>query len=45
MIKKKLCGFSIGLGILVLGFLRGGAQICGISENESLFSKGKVTKL
>ena len=39
VIKKKPCGFSIGLGCLVLEFLWGVAKICGICE--SLFSKGK----
>ena len=45
MTKKKSYGFSIGLGFLVLAFLRGVAKICGISKGESLFSKGKVTNL
>ena len=45
VIKKKLCGFSIGLRFLVLEFPRGVAQICGISRGESLFSKDKVTNI
>ena len=43
VIKKKSCGFSIGLGFLALEFPRGVAQICGIFRGESLFHKGKVT--
>ena len=43
MIKKKSCGFFIGLRFLVLEFPRGVAQSCGISKGKSLFSKGKVT--
>ena len=45
VIKKKSCGFSIGLRFLVLEFPMGVAQICGISRSESLFSKGKVTNI
>ena len=45
VIKKKSCGFSIGLGFLVLAFPRGVAQICGISMGESLLYKGKVTNI
>ena len=44
-IKKKSCGFSIGLRFSVLEFPRGLAQICGISRGESLFFKGKVTNI
>ena len=40
VIKKKSCGFFIGLGFLALKFPRGVAQICG-----SLFSKSKVTDI
>ena len=45
VIKKKSCRFPIGLGCLLLEFIRGVAQICGISKGESLFSKRKVTNL
>ena len=45
VIKKKSCGFSIGFEFLVLEFPRGVAQINGISRDESLFSKGKVTNI
>ena len=45
VIKKKSCGFSIGLGFLVLAFPSGVAQICGIFMGESLFYKGKVTNI
>ena len=41
VIKKKSCGFSVGLGFLVLEFLRGVAQMCGVSKSESLFFKDK----
>ena len=45
VIKKKSCGFSIGLRFMMLGFPLGVAQIYGISRGESLFSKGKVTNI
>ena len=44
VIKKMSFVFSIGLGFLVLEFLRGVAQISGISRGKSLFSNGKVAK-
>ena len=43
VIKKKSCGFFIGLRFLILEFPRSVAQSCGISKGKSLFSKGKVT--
>ena len=45
VIEKKLCGFFIGLGFLVLESPRGVTQICGITRAERLFSKGKVTNI
>ena len=45
VIKKMSFVFSIGLGFLVLEFLRGVAQISGISRGKSLFSNGKVANI
>ena len=45
VIKKKSCGFSIGLRFLVFEFPRGVAQISGIFRCEVLFSKDKVTNI
>ena len=45
MIEKKLCGFFIGLGFLVLESPRGVTQIFGITRAERLFSKSKVTNI
>ena len=45
VIKKKSFVFSIGLGFLVLEFLRSVAKISGISRGKSLFSKGKVANI
>ena len=45
VIKKNSCGFSIGLGVLVLEFPKGVAQICGIFRGESLIYKSKVTNI
>ena len=41
VIKKNLCGFSIGLGFLVLSFQRGVAQFYGISRVEACFLRIK----
>ena len=38
-IKKKSCGFSLGLGFLALKLERGVAQFCRISRGEALFSQ------
>ena len=45
VIMKKSCGFSIGLGFLVLKSPRSAAEICEIFRGESLFYKGKVTNI